>query len=938
MKQFDISVLADPEIFEIGALPPHASLRYEDRDEISLDGEWKFHYAEHLGGRPEGFEKNDCSCDGWDTVNTPGHIQLSGYGTPQYVNTQYPWDGWEDIVPGRIPERFNPVGSYARLVTIAKTSRYFIRFDGVESAFALWVNGIFVGYSEDSFTPTTFDLDGLLHIGENKIAVQVYRFSSGSWLEGQDFWRFSGIFRSVTLYAVPPLHLFDLDVKATLDETLTLGEITVRATVLGKVSGHISFSVAGKTVEAELLTNTIELYLSVSEPKLWSAEEPNLYAYTLSIDGETVHGHLGFRRFEMKDGIMTLNGKRLVLKGVNRHEWNCGSGRAITAEETETDILNCKRNNINAIRTSHYPNRTEFYDLCDRYGIYVIDECNIETHGSWMIDGEARPNDKTIPADRDEWREITLARAGNLYGRDKNHPCVLIWSCGNESFGGRNLFLVSEYFRKTDPYRLVHYEGVFHDRSYPDTSDMESQMYTPAAEVESFLRDHSEKPFILCEYSHAMGNSVGGLGEYTELAEREPRYQGGFIWDYIDQAILWDGCLRYGGDFGDRPTDYNFSCDGLVFADRRNSPKMREVKAAYQNFRFEFSDENVTVLNKNLFLGTDNLSLVINGKSRDIDIPAGEKRRFRIPKTGIVTVRLLLKRDEAWAKSGHEVAFGQRRRPGEQAIESGVGTGADGEAAIRTEGDVNVGYRSGSAGYMIRKSDGALVSARADGKECLLRPAVPNFWRAPVENDYGWNMPQLMGRWRYAPDGATRVDYECVGASLRVTLTYLGEPAEVPEFGMLFVLPKELRFVSYDGYGPHENTADRRLAAEWGRFEFESADNVTPYVFPQESGSRTGVDRLDVTDASGRGLRFSGDDMTVTVTPYLPQEVENACHIEELPPVVKTVVRVAEKQMGVGGDDSWGARPLPKYRVLLRPGDEFRFSVSPIIPDITGQR
>lgn len=613
MSNFDSNIIKNPEIFEQNRLAAHSdhvcyknelekikgksSLRYD------MNGLWKFAYAKNQSLAPCGFEAADYDCKGWDEIRVPAHIQMEGYDVPIYTNTTYPWEADEFIKPGEVPEIFNPVASYVKYFTIPenmKNKRVCISFQGVESGFALWLNGHYVGYSEDTFDPSDFELTDYIIEGENKLAVRVWKWTSSSWCEDQDFYRFSGIFRDVFLYAVPCAHVEDLSVVSTLNDTFDEGTLSVSIKADGDGIASVKLYELGdlsveKYDRAKLLLEEFDIELrdkeicegscNVKNPLLWSAEKPNLYEVKIIV--KDTHGNetefisqlAGFRRFEMVDGLMKLNGKRIVFKGVNRHEFSSITGRVPNRDEVIKDIVTMKKNNINAIRTSHYPDDSMIYELCDIYGIYMIAENNLESHGTWEAYNKGYVDlDFVVPKDKPQWREMMLDRANSCYQRDKNHPAILIWSCGNESFGGKTIYEMSQLFRQLDKHRLVHYEGVFNDRSYNDTSDMESQMYTSVAGIEKFLADNPEKPFICCEYTHAMGNSCGAMHKYTELSDREPRYQGGFIWDYIDQSIYkkdrygkW--FLTYGGDFGDRPTDGDFSGNGICYGGERGFSK-----------------------------------------------------------------------------------------------------------------------------------------------------------------------------------------------------------------------------------------------------------------------------------------------------------------------------------------------------------------------------
>lgn len=551
----------DPKVFNINREKAHASIhRYASLEEMhtnkssyiySLNGKWKFHYANGFNQLIKDFSNKDYNSDNWDEINVPGHIQLQGYGTPMYVNQIYPWSATEQIIPGEIPEH-NPIGSYITYFdnsVIKDNTDVYITFKGVESAMALWVNGIFVGYSEDTFTPSRFNITSLIEEGNNKIAVSVYRFSSGSWLEDQDFWRFSGIFRDVELEMVPHTHLEDVKILTHLNDTYDHAVVEVNPTVIHPTKVIYTLKYNDEIIASQIKEDSTSLQFELEHPHLWSAEKPHLYTLIIEVmdeEGlvECISQQVGVREFKIINGIMCINGQRIIFHGVNRHEFSAYTGRYVSYEETKQDILNMKAHNINALRTSHYPNQSFVYDLCDEYGLYVIDEVNLETHGTWS---EYFDKEHIIPDNKPEWLDIILDRANSMYERDKNHPSIIIWSLGNESHGGKNLYEMSQFLRNKDQSRVIHYEGIFHDRSYNETSDIESQMYTYVKDIEKYLTTHQDKPFILCEYAHSMGNSNGALFKYIDLEKKYPLYQGGFIWDYIDQALYHDGKLCYGG-------------------------------------------------------------------------------------------------------------------------------------------------------------------------------------------------------------------------------------------------------------------------------------------------------------------------------------------------------------------------------------------------------
>ena len=1021
---FEIKKIHDPKFFKENCMAAHSDhVAYANETEaeekkssfrLLLDGIWKFHYARNYTQTVNGFEAETFDCKSWEDIRVPAHIQMEGYDIPQYVNIQYPWDGREDVWRDAVPSEFNPVASYVKYFTLPegfRKSGLYISFQGVESGFALWLNGHYVGYSEDSFTPSDFDLTPYVKEGENKLAVQVFKWTSSSWCEDQDFYRFSGIFRSVYLYTMPKVHVYDLKVQPVVDEAVLNADLLVTMQMCGEgkarltLTGSRNYSVLEEKEEQiifseELPVSEGEVHFEkeVKKPDLWSAEIPNLYTLTIECfdqngeRSELVSQRIGFRRFEMKDGIMTLNGKRIVFKGVNRHEFSSKTGRAVTREEVLKDIVTMKQNNINAIRTCHYPDASIIYDLCDEYGLYMIAENNLESHGSWdaAMHGSV-PKDTIVPGDNMDWEPMMLDRVNSCYQRDKNHPAVLIWSVGNEAYGGKVIFDMSEKFRALDPYRLVHYEGIFNDRRYEATSDMESQMYTSVENVKKFLAEHKEKPFIMCEYTHAMGNSCGAMHKYTDLTDTEPRYQGGFIWDYIDQSILkkdryGKDFQAYGGDFLERPTDYNFSGNGICYGgDRDPSPKMQEVKFNYQNISILFEKEGkFTVVNKNLFANTDRFRCVAvlqkNGvvvKKQEIEtaVPPLSTKDYEIPFAILraddkdqkkdtdaeytLTVSFRLKEDMSWADAGHEVAFGQK-------IYKKIPAFHASEKPIRVvHGKVNIGVKGKDFDCLFSMLSGGLVSYRYAGKEMIEKIPMPNFWRAPVDNDNGSMAPARYAQWKIASmyishrnggmfdnvptkveekDNTVTVTYTYFmpttpASKCQVAYTVFGDgtietklmydPVEglpdMPEFGMMFWFNADYDNLTWYGMGPDETYADRRHGAKLGIYSNKVADNMAKYLVPQECGNKVGVRYARLVDAKGRGMMFEGDELSFSALPYTPHELENAAHVYELPQVHHTIVRVALAQMGVGGDDSWGSLVHPEYHIDVTKPLEFTF-------------
>ena len=1023
MGTFNYDLVKDPTYFNDNRVAAHSDHKYyasveameQDVDNFrhSLNGLWKFHYAKNYNSTIPGFEKTEYCCKSWDDIRVPAHIQMEGYDVPQYANVQYPWEGREEVEPGQIPERFNPVASYVKYFEVPEEmegKKVFISFQGAESGIAVWLNGNFVGYSEDTFTPSEFELTPYLKEGENKLAAQVFKWTSSSWCEDQDFFRFSGIYRDVYLYAIPEVHVSDVKIQTLLDDTFTKADLVIdtKATKAGKVK--ITLSKDGKELQSveETLAEESQYVMKVENPELWSAESPVLYDLLLEVMDENgqvtevIPQRVGFRRFEMKDSIMMLNGKRIVFKGVNRHEFSSVSGRVVSREELIKDLVTMKQNNINAIRTCHYPDAVGIYELCDEYGIYMIAECNMESHGSWDISAEQTGDfSKVVPCDRPEWMDMMLDRVNSMYQRDKNHPAILIWSCGNESYGGSVIYQMSEKFRELDSDRLVHYEGVYNDRRYNGSSDMESQMYPPVERIVKNLAEQKEKPFICCEYTHAMGNSCGAMHKYTDLTDIEPRYQGGFIWDYIDQSITKKDRYgkefqAYGGDFLERPTDYNFSGNGICYAKgRAESPKMQEVKFNYQNISVSFTEDGFTVKNKNLFTDTAEYDCILllekNGVAagrRKIALsvaPLSEKTFVLAELEGCMafadelehagkeagaeyalTVSFVLREELLWAKPGHEIAFGQKIF----AAKSPANGGTIGDAAAEYEGKCvtnrkaglqiirgkwNLGVKGENFDVLFSYNSCGLVSYRYMGKELIEKIPMPNFWRAPIDNDCGSRMQGRMAQWKIAsmyagmsskgmfdyeepvvreaensvsitytyllpttPQAKCRVTYTVTpDAYVQTELTYdpVEELGDMPEFGMLFKLNADYDRLEWYGLGPQETYMDRRCGAKLGVYKNRVADNMAQYLVPQECGNKVGVRYAKVTDERGRGMLFTGDELSFSALPYTPHELENAMHAYELPEVHYTVVRVALAQMGIGGDDSWGAPVHPEYHI-----------------------
>ena len=909
----ELKWLEDPRVFAVNRLDAHSDHTwYTEAGDLrqSLDGAWRFAYSASPAARPAGFWQPDASLDGFDEIAVPGHIEMQGYGQIQYINTMYPWDGRHALRPPHIAWDDTPVGSYVKTFTLDQAlqgKRVCVSFQGVERAFYCWCNGHFVGYSEDSFTPADFDLTAFLQEGENRLCVEVYKNCSGSWLEDQDFFRFFGIFRSVYLYAKPALHIEDLWLQAGLEPDNTTGTLAPRLRLsaaegasLEGCSLHCTVAAPGGAVlwdapmplRADGSGYVYGLPVRLPGIRKWDHSDPALYTVTLTLRDaagavqETVPYQTGFRRFGLRDGVMELNGERIIFNGVNRHEWNPASGRAIGPEDMYRAMETFRRNHINAVRTCHYPDQTLWYELCDQNGIYMIDEANLESHGSWQKMSAVEPS-WNVPGSLPEWRDCVVDRARSMFERDKNHTAILIWSCGNESYAGEDILAMSDFFHQNDPGRLVHYEGVFHCRAFDQISDIESRMYAKPDEIRAYLESKPAKPFILCEYMHDMGNSLGGMESYIRLLDY-PQYQGGFVWDYMDQALWQDGPqgrrLGYGGDFGERPTDYAFSANGIVFADGEEKPAMQDLRYWY-------------------------------------DTPAGRAAH-----------------DARNAKEA--AAF---RLPALRA--GGPLTVIEGDVNLGVEGD-------GFALQFSYAEGGLASLRKAGGPEWVWRAPRPALWRAATENDKGCGFPVRSAAWmaadafpkaegwqveekssqqvriRYTfsfptvPGASADLTYTVTGSALRVDAIYHGVPGapELPVFGVRMSTLHPAARVCWTGLSG-ETYPDRYKGASFGRWA--ETPHIPAYLVPQDCGVHmdTRTLTLEQQDAACRTtaaltVRMADDTpFAFSALPNTAQELESAAHRDELPDTCRTVLTVMGAVRGVGGIDSWGTDVEPACRI-----------------------
>jgi beta-galactosidase len=1012
----------NPRVFEINRLPAHAAFTsYPDERsaraatpgptpyEQSLDGKWKFHWVATPDERPRDFWKPETDVSSWKEIDVPSNWERQGYGTPIYTNIVYPFKRDAPKVMGEPPadwtayKQRNPVGSYRRTFTVPASwdgRRVALVFGGVNSAYYVWLNGQMVGYAEDSRLPSEFDVTSLLKPGENVLAVEVYRWCDGSYMEDQDFWRMSGIFRHVKLVSRAPVHVRDFYAHPVLDAayrdaTLRLNvkvrndgaaeaPVAVKATLLDDAGKTVFGPISASGSAAPGKDTSLDLEQAVANPKKWTAETPSLYTLVLSLEsgGKTVESipwRVGFRSSEIKDGQILVNGKPIYFKGVNRHEFDPDLGQVVTRERMVQDILLMKRNNINAVRTCHYPNVEDWYALCDEYGLYVVDEANIESHGYGA-------NEKQRISDSEDFTDAHVSRVSRTIERDKNHPSIFEFSLGNEAGWGRNLEAARNWAKTTYPELIISYEP-----GESVHSDVFTPMYTPSGQMVSYWEKVGKgKPFVLIEYAHAMGNSTGDFQEYWDLIESHRGFQGGFIWDWVDQGLREkapDGkdYWAYGGDFGDKPNDDNFCTNGLVFPDRTPHPGLEEVKKVYQYVKVEPVDVasgKLRIRNKYAFRDLSFLrgswTLQRNGETighgdlPKLDVAPGETRDVAIdlkrPKPDssseyFLTVSFSLAADEPWAPKGHVVAWDQLEVPWPQTRmavlppkeASQPVTLADSAAAVTATGK----------GFSVRigKKSGAIESYAIDGRELLTGPLEPNFWRPPTDNDRGNGMPIRQHVWRDAGPNRTvtavtaeqpspdRVKVTVAAKLAAATTTWRavytvrgdgaveiesevapsGVAVDLPRVGMQMRVSGDLRRVGWYGRGPHENYWDRRTSAAVGIYRSGVDELFTPYIQPQEAGNRTDVRWLTLTDAKGFGLRAVGAPLlSFSAWPFHMEQLEIAQHPYQIQRSTDVTVNLDYRQMGVGGDNSWGAMQLPQYRLPATTTYAYAFRLEPV--------
>jgi beta-galactosidase len=1027
----------NPEMFNQNRENPHATLiSYNDEESalgavkaispnyLSLDGIWKFNLVKSPDQRPYWFFKNDYDTRNWDNIEVPSNWEMKGYDVPIYVNISYPYKK----NPPFIPHEYNPVGSYKRDFKIPsgwRNKEVFLQFGGVASAFYVWVNEQLAGYSQDSKTPAEFNITKFLKGGNNTLAVEVYRWCDGSYLEDQDFWRMSGIQRSVFLHARPKTFINDFFANGDLENNYKDGLLKLGVSLKsygGKENDFI--------VEASLFDNGQELYSesknvkladnkadinfekSLPEIKKWSAETPDLYSLVISLkdnDGdilECVGSKIGFRKVEIKNSQLLVNGVAILMKGTNMHEHDEINGHVIDEALILKDIRVMKSHNINAVRTSHYPQQELWYEMCDKYGLYLIDEADIESHGIGY-------NKDVTLADKPEWAAAHLDRMQRMVERDKNHPSVIIWSLGNEAGDGHNFLNNYKWAKARDVSRPVQYERAEHSTNTTERhTDIYCPMYARIGQIEEYARDEkNDRPLIMCEYAHAMGNSTGNLQDYWDVIEKYPKLQGAFVWDWVDQGIqqtdeTGEKYWAYGGDFGEEgiPSDGNFCINGLTWPDRTPKPGLSEVKKVYQYIGFEAVDLTkglIKIKNKydftNLSAFNFDWEVVSDGsvlQSGKLSLPDGKPKNETLvllplekinPAPGTeYFLNIRVTRTEDWniVPQDHVYASAQFKLP----VEGGqVNPGQKELAVLQSK---TVGTKLEVAGsdmkIVFNLETGRIESYNFKGKELLLKGPEPDFWRPPTDNDYGYGMDRWLNVWKKAGERSvvTKADisqpelgkivvvfrYDIKGiegekiAGYSTVYTILGSAdvivsnsfekisekiPEIPRMGMQMQLPQEFTNLKWFGRGPHENYIDRKTSADVGLYESTVADQYVPYVRPQENGYKTETRWLTLTDDNGSGLLFTGNPLFCfaalnnihddfespgKLSQYRKDAKSANTHTNDVKPRELISLNIDLGQMGVGGDDSWGAQIHPEYRLLER-RYEYSFRIRPIVKE-----
>lgn len=971
---------------------------------INLNGTWKFNWVRKPADRPVNFYKTNYDISNWKDIKVPGHWELQGYGVPIYTDVSYPFPNNEPF----IPHDYNPVGSYKRDFTIPESwngEEIFIQFGGVRSAMYLWVNGKKVGYSQGSKTPAEFKLNKYLKQGVNQIAVEIYRFSDGSYLEDQDYWKVSGFERDVYLYARPKTHIRDFFVHADLDKTYTDGKFkleielnkadskTETKTINVKVLDDNKI-VINQDIETSLKQgdNQVSFSGEIANVRKWTAETPELYGIQISLknsdnkDIEIIRRKIGFRTSEIKNGLLQVNGVPIVIRGVNRHEHDAEKGRVITEESMIRDIELMKQFNINAVRNSHYPNRERWYELCDEYGLYLIDEANIEAHGCDPYNKE-----KTL-ANKPNWKKAFLDRTQSMFERSKNHASVIIWSLGNETGRGQNFEATYKWLKEHDSSRPVQSE----DSGQEFNTDIFCPMYDRIWEMKKYIEKVQTRPLIQCEYAHAMGNSVGNLKDYWDLIRKHRQLQGGFIWDWVDQTFRkvtekGDTIFAYGGDMGiyKIQNDSNFCANGLISADRKIHPHIWEVKKVYQPIAFEkvdLSNNQFKITNYHDFINLSGFDFswilkedaneIASGQLNGISTKAHEDLTITIPYPEIdpkegreyfLEIKAHSNKKMPFIPKGHLIAWEQFQLPVSKVI-SAKAINTLGRIKLK-ENENELNLFAGGIHIRFSKQSGSLSSYQIDGKELITKDLKPFFWRAVTDNDLGNGMPAKCQVWKDAGEKAQVLSfksnklnkqtvevvvsldlpnisskYQTIytiygNGDIKVKNIYIPESNAIPmlpRLGMQMQLPKIFDQIEWFGRGPQESMSDRKTGYPIGHYQSNVVNQYHPYVRPQETGNKTDLRWMALYDKSNIGLMvISQSELAGSALPFDYKELYHSGkgntqkHGAEIKAGDLISWQIDYKQMGVGGDTSWGAPVHSEYSIPSQ-GYEYEFILRPI--------
>lgn len=972
----------NPELLSKGTEKPHSTfIPYFDpfknewvypKDLILLNGKWKFFFSKSPLALPESFYSEDFDDSLWDEIEIPSNWEFAGYDKPIYTNTIYPFK----CEPPEPPKEYNPTGIYRKKVNIPSSwfeKEVFLHFEGVRSFFYLWINGKRIGFSKDSCTPAEFRVTEHLKPGENTIVVEVLKWCDASYLEDQDMWWFAGIYRDVYLYTLPKLHIKDVFVRAELDSNYKDAKLFVDVDLRNfqdeKVKDLLTLSLINPNGEKQILEKAeIEVdaekslcfCFDIKDPLKWSWETPWLYVLCVELKDDKKKINFGFRKIEVKDGKLLFNGKLFYIKGVNRHEFDPKRGHAVTAERMIQDIKLMKQHNINTVRTSHYPNQTKWYDLCDYYGLLVIDEANIESHGvGW--------DEKITLANKPEWEKAHIDRVQRMVERDKNHVSIIFWSLGNEAGDGKNFEKAAIWIKRRDNSRLVHYAPLGAERPGDGFYlDVVSVMYPSFDKLLEYSSKKQNRPLIMCEYAHAMGNSVGNLKDYWDLIKSNPYLHGGCIWDWVDQGIekMDENGIKfwaYGGDFQDEPNDGNFCCNGVVLPDRTPEPELMEVKKIYQYIEIKMLKNNLLQIENNyMFTDLETFKgmwiLKKNGfeiakNEFKLSLPPGKSTLFQLDLPNLeedeeyfLEIDFITEKEETWAPIGHIVAWQefQLRKPvfEKRSVKEEIILDETSRYCLVKTKDMSLSFS---------KFTGLLEKIIFKGYELLYEPVVPNFWRAPTDNDIGNKMPQRLAIWKDASrfrrlhrmiyqkrenkvivstvyhlpkDSWFYLTYTVFGNN-DILVDYTLYPnqslPEIPRIGLQFKMNKDFQVVKWYGRGPHETYQDRKESSTFGIYTKTIDEMFHKYVKPQETGNRSDVRWFLITNKKV-SLFVSGlPTVDFSTWPFSMEDLENAKHVNDLPKRDFVTVNIDYKQMGLGGDDSWGALPHKEYILPAHP-------------------